>query len=208
MDGKHLIGICGPPSSRKTTTANRMYGWTTGSRQAVPEYAREWIMNHGRISGVAGQQKMMYGQLQRETQALEVYQWVISDSPQFLSFVYATLGGTFDIRDSEHRAILAEIYEHAIHSLTKYSRIYLLAAKPVIDDGIRVQSDDEARVIFDRIHQFLELHIPGQYVLLDIQDNNERTAIIIGDMISKGILTREDCTDEGLDVLRSFSVID
>lgn len=193
---KHLIAIAGPPSSHKTTTATIVRAMTTGSRDIIKEFARDWIEKHGRVSGIAGQLIVMYQQQEWEQRALDVYRWVISDSPQFLSYVYCTLGGNINIRDSEQREILTMIYDHSVRSLTKYSRIYLLTPKPVVNDGVRTQDEASAELIYRRAKDFLDVHIPGGYLEIDVQRNMERGRIIVADLLQNGIITEAEILDE------------
>jgi len=196
MTDKHLIAIAGPPSSHKTTAASLVRAFTTGSRDTIKEFARDWIERHGRVSGIAGQLVVMMGQMDWERRALDVYRWVISDSPQFLSYVYATMGGNVDVRDSEQRDILTMIYANALRSLNDYSRIYLLTPKPVVNDGVRKQNDDDAVAIYIKIKEFLDTHVPGGYLEIDEEGSVARARIILDDMIATGIILSNEVLDE------------
>jgi hypothetical protein len=196
QSNKHLIAIAGPPSSRKTTTATIVRAMTTGSRDIIKEFARDWIERHGAISGVTGQLVVMYQQQQWEQRALGVYRWAISDSPQFLSYIYCTLGGNIDITNSEQREILTMVYDHSVRSLMDYSRIYLLTPKPVVSDGVRAQDDDDAQLIYRRIKEFLDMHIPYGYVEIDEQENMERGRIIVNDLVAMGIISDDEVAKE------------
>ena len=198
---KHLIGIAGPPSSHKTTTATLVRAFTTGSRDIVMEFAREWIVRHRKVSGLAGQMVLMNQQRDSEQRALGVYRWAISDSPQFLSYVYCTLDGLIDIHDSEQRDFLSIIYNHSVRSLADYSRIYLLTPKAVVKDGVRKQDDDDAEVIYRRAKEFLDIHIPGGYLQIDVEENMKRAGIIVNDLLKSGIISDSEINDEFRPVL-------
>lgn len=81
------IGICGAPSSGKTTTAHLVRHKMSDrgfSREVVREYARHFIERYGQVTSIMEQWHIYDGQTKWEKQAQDNYDLVISDSPRFL----------------------------------------------------------------------------------------------------------------------------
>lgn len=193
------VGICGAPSAGKTTSAERIravlkrqYGLP--SVEAVREYARHYIEETGKVKNIHEQWSILQGQERWERQAERTYDFVISDSPMFLPYIYTvTLA---DLKDPKHRHLLLSMYEEALLAVCEYEVIYLLPLpEKVQQDGLRVQNEDDARKLHNAMDNFLEGHLAADKFervppLMDEIDEGTslRAEWIVKNLESRGLL--------------------
>ena len=156
----YLIGLCGAPSAGKTTTAHALRAELRGTGatvEAVREYARHWIERCGVPEGIFEQMLIQDGQTKWERQAQGIYDVVISDSPRWLSYIYAT--ALFHVEDTKSHLALVRLYELALRALKDYNRIYLLPPPVCVSqDRVRIQNEDDAIYLHGCIYNFLRMH--------------------------------------------------
>lgn len=195
MNKKITIGICGPPSAGKTTTAQilrwKLKNSTEKSREVPREYARHYIEKYGEINNIYQQMFIYEGQTKFEKQIYDNYDITISDSPRFLAYIYAKK--LFDYQNKQDRAALTRLYELALESINDYDVIYLLPpAFNVEQDGIRIQNENDANNIFNEIQDFLfthHCHDKTKFLTFHKKEKIEETADnIINDLISNNLI--------------------
>ena len=191
---KITIGICGAPSSGKTTVS-QLLRWKIQevapvSREVPREYARHYMEKYGPIENIHQQLLIYDGQTKLEKQIRNTYDMTISDSPRFLSYIYSK--SFYNYKNKHERASLVRIYELALESLEDYDAIYLLPpSKNIEQDGIRCQNENDACIIFEDIKIFLQTHCPD--LMFFIQDhkkeeNLKTVEFILNDLLYRGIL--------------------
>jgi len=188
---KIMIGICGAPSSGKTTVA-QLLRWkirdvTELSREVPREYARHYMEKYGKINNI-NQQLLIYdGQTKSEKQIMNTYDITISDSPRFLSYIYSKR--FYDYNNPHNRAALVSIYELALESLMDYDIIYLLPPPDEVEqDGIRSQSNQDIDNLFNDMKNFLETHCKNLLCFINDHDKNnylKTVYFIINDLLDR-----------------------
>ena len=184
-----IIGICGAPSSGKTTTAHLLRHKLSGrgfSREVVREYARHFIERYGQITTILEQWHVYDGQTKWEAQAASNYDLVISDSPRFLPYIYSL--NFFDHRDPKCVAAALRLYELGVSSLRDYARLYLLQPPSSVEqDGVRCQDEHDAMRLYESMRQFLSSHCPDLFVEVPFggEKDPEAYADFITDDMSK-----------------------
>lgn len=157
------IGICGAPSAGKTTSAERIRAllkrkYDVPSVEAVREYARHYIEETGQVENIFEQWSILEGQKKWERQAERTYEFIISDSPMFLPYVYTVM--LADCSKLKHRYMVTSMYERALAAISEYDVIYLLPVpRKVQRDGLRSQGDGDAQPLHDAIEHFLISHV-------------------------------------------------
>lgn len=150
------VGIVGAPGAGKSTLAHHLVtlGKMMGkSVEYAPEYARQYILRHGAPDNVFEQLAIFLGQKRLEEELLRVYDYVIADSASFLSTIYAQ----GDVRIAKERSALVEIYRLSLEELVTYQHIlYIPPELPCLPDGIRYQSETEAKNIDLDIRRLLD----------------------------------------------------
>ena len=188
------IGICGSPSSGKTT-ASQLLRWklreiTKLSREVPREYARHYMEKYGPITNIHQQLLVFDGQTKSEKQISDTYDMTISDSPRFLAYVYAK--NFFDYKNKHSTAALVRLYELALNSIEDYEVFYLLPpADSIEEDGIRIQTQNDAVNLYNDISNFLYTHCKEMTVFVKEHTRDEplkTVEFIINDLQNKGII--------------------
>jgi len=206
-----LIGISGAPSSGKTTTAHLLRHKLSGrgfSREVVREYARHWIEKYGQIDDIYQQWHIYYGQTKWEEQARKNYQFVLSDSPRFLPYLYSL--GFLDYTKPASVAAAVALYEIAVNSLKDYSRLYLLMPPECVEqDGIRCQTDADVNAIFEASRQFLRNHCPDLFVEVPShgKDPEAYANFIIADLQGLGLVPPDNIAPEQLEITPENTIV-
>lgn len=197
MEQKIVIGICGPPSAGKTTTA-QLLRWKLRdvcnlSREVPREYARHYMEKYDQISNIHQQLLIFDGQTKSEKQINNVYTITISDSPRFLSYIYAKQ--FFDHTDPHSRAALVRLYELALEAINDYDVVYLLPpAIEVERDGLRSQDEKDALNLFNDIKNFTDTHCKSLVQLIPDHDKDDllhTVDFIINDLINKELICQK-----------------
>lgn len=157
------IALFGGPGSGKTTCASAFASFMNSngiSFYHIPEYARTFIDTYGadaiKECGPLLQAKFVTKQLQRESEVPPEVHGFITDSPIFLSWIYAAYYGCDSIasyiaRKDNYKAFLKNIYT--------YDHIFRVNREfDYKNDGCRYQSEDESIFIDNAIATILKLH--------------------------------------------------
>jgi nicotinamide riboside kinase len=153
------IALIAGPSAGKTTQATHFYS-ITKSKMIQIEYVSEWVreaFNSGMIPDENPwvQFWILEEQRRREDCVPEEIQYVVTDSPTILSYVYALFNGTLE-RD---KWLWIKMYEKFLSDLKRYDFIfYCEREKPYTIDGTRKQTEQEARQIDVHIKHLLDMH--------------------------------------------------
>lgn len=158
---KRRIGICGGPSSGKSSTAqyftNLLNTRFNANAFHVVEYATSFIQKYERTPEIYDQFYIWHGQREREIKASKA-NIVISDCPTFLSYVYMLIANKPSIQN-KLALHYSKIYKRSMFDVCElYTDIIFLKMQNYVDNNIRFQSKNDALYIENRIKQFLDEH--------------------------------------------------
>lgn len=164
------IGICGAPSSGKTTMAHeitqRMNAEFKANAFHAAEYATSFIQKYNRTPTFYDQFIVWHGQHKRERDAKNNF--IISDCPTFLTYIYLPFLYKKEFNDCD-AMWFAKMYKNALLDISSYGDIILLAMKEYSDNGIRYQTENEALEIERKIRSFLNDH-NIRFITADMND--------------------------------------
>lgn len=153
------IGICGAPSSGKSSTAQKLsqtlnieYG---ANAFHVMEYATSFIQKYNRVPDFHDQFLVWYGQRDREANATKA-NIVVSDCPTFLSYIYI-LEKTSKFND-QTAMFLCKMYKRVLFDTLNYTDIIFMRLVDYAENGVRYQSFAQAKDIEGKIWAFLDNH--------------------------------------------------
>lgn len=181
-EGKQLIGFAGPPSSGKDIMADALSSALTNISGKVPEEARKYIQENGKLYNIFQQDIIYHRQREHEEEIQRNYQIAISSSPLFLAYFYTVLLKSDTPTGAEY-SIIADMYKKAVISLDKYD--YLFLCEPLelyTQDSVRYQSNNQVEILNTSIKSFLDLHNKDYCLLpaLPVDDRLEICANYIG----------------------------
>ena len=184
------VGLVGAPSAGKSTTAAWVYAELKEAgikTELVQEYAREYINTNGPLTDTLAQFMLYEGQMKRETILPDSIEVMVTDSPIILSYIYAAHYA--DLNNRTHKELLISLYRKMLDAAKRYDLLYFLEAnRPYVLDGTRNQTKEEARLIGDKIRNFLEMHnIPHQK--LTDASTKVRSAQIVSDILIRRSLS-------------------
>ena len=159
---KRKIAFAGPPSSGKTSVAkqislimNNRFGANSSD---VVEYATSFIQKQQRIPTFDDQILIYMKQKEREEAIASTANFVFSDCPAWLSYVYGirALSG-MEPSSSTDFAIMS-LYKRAIKSLSDYDMTFYMKIVDYVENGVRYHSRDLSEEIGNEITSFLKCH--------------------------------------------------
>jgi len=156
------ICFVGAPSTGKSTLAGiiakrlERAGYKT---ELVSEYARDFIVEHGKIKKAEDQILIAKGQKKREEEAAQKNpQFIICDCAVFLARIYASLFKPNSKNSNEilnYKKALKEIDREIKEEIGGYHYIFFLPPEiPAEEDGVRLYTD-KIFEISDKIKEFL-----------------------------------------------------
>ena len=159
----HKIALIGGPGSGKTTLA---LGFTSHMKNQgrlwvhVSEYARDFIESYGKDApsrcGDFVQLHFLEEQARREQRVHVASEGFVTDAPLFFAWVYAA---KYSSREFSGLIAKRVCYERAIESLANYSEIcWVRREKPYVQDGARLQTEEEVHELDDQIVSLVRLH--------------------------------------------------
>lgn len=155
------IGILGAPSTGKTTLAKALSSHVLDKydvlAEYVDEYARGFVSEYGKPT-VFDEYYFLERQLQKESIKSRA-QFMICDSPIFLSLVYGSL--VFDHKDPKEAFYFCEIQQRIVENLENYKVLVLIDAEACEPeaDGMRLTISREEQLDIDkRIRAFCEMY--------------------------------------------------
>jgi len=155
------IGFCGTPSSGKTTVAQNFASTlrfaTQKKVELVDEFARWFVANFGETT-VEDQYLIAHRQIDKERSVDSNIDYLITDSPAFLSLIYAYMG--MDWKSKKSVFYLNELYSLLSDQFHAYDHIfYFPLLDNTTDDGKRIHTDIKILKNIDSlIRGFLILH--------------------------------------------------
>lgn len=145
------IGIIGAPSTGKTTLARNLVTELNMSghiAEYVPEYAARYIKKYGVPEEPWENIRIFNKQLEWENNTSEMADFMVTDSPLILPFLYSMYG--FQPEDPKSRLIYTDLFKMTLKELSRYSLfVYLKPSFAPVDDGIRVQTDTTSQMEVD-----------------------------------------------------------
>lgn len=161
-----LVGLCGGPSSGKTTLARALtneLGLKGKNAEHVHEYARQHIAQCDRSTvnnprDLLHQAVILPKQMEWEDAVPEIVEFVISDSPILIHSVYTQM--MTDFNDHNQKMFYLQHYQTLLEHKHRYDYIFYLPPGDIefVADGLRKQDAERARNIGDRIRSFLVFH--------------------------------------------------
>lgn len=184
------IGICGGPSSGKTTLARALTVKlsTSGHNvEHVTEYARFHIAEYLKQSTQTPRDPLhqviiFQNQVRWEAAVQDTVEYVISDSPVFMNAVYTY--NVIDFDDYKQRIFYYQHYERLLeYSRNYYDYIFFLPPGDIgfVHDGLRGEDEARAEQIGEQIRAFLVFHQMPFYTITgrDLDKRIERCLEII-----------------------------
>lgn len=173
---KILIGFAGPPSSGKDVMADVMCSSISNLTGKVPEEARKYIQENGKLYNIFQQYVIYSRQKEHEDEIRRNYQIAISASPVFLAYFYTALLKSETPSSAEY-SIISDIYRKAIESLNSYDYLFFCEPFDFYDqDSVRYQTNNQVDVLNRSIRSFLDLN-NKKYCILPAISVDERLDI-------------------------------
>ena len=157
---KRRIGISGGPSSGKTSVAQQLslklnIDYKANSSTVV-EYATSFIQKQGRIPTLQDQIWLYVKQKEREEIVNKTTNFVISDSPIWLQYIYALR--------CMHKTEHTPVTEHTLGLFSRYAAEALnlydfnIILNPVVyeENGVRFHNMEQSKEISDKCIEFLK----------------------------------------------------
>lgn len=154
------IGICGGPSSGKSSVAQHLSHKLNTVFQSnsshVAEFATTFIQKYRQVPDFWKQFFIWYGQRERERNA-DLANIVISDCPTFLSYIYLLLSSKQEFC-FDTSLMCSKMYKRVLSDVNWYSDLIFLKLREYKENGVRYQNKEEALEIESRIQSFLDDH--------------------------------------------------
>lgn len=169
-----IVGFMGAPSTGKTMLAGAMkeYAFLNGNVSAdlCTEYAREFVFKYGHPKHAYTQYRITSKQIERENILLNgSSEFIFTDSPVWLGWVYAMLNLKPNSDEEVHTAI-SDMYEiFVINQLHRYHKVFHVITDNPEDDGCRdMELNAKIAKIMDGFVQMHEhllpiVRIPTEY---------------------------------------------
>lgn len=157
-----IISLYGGPGAGKSTSAAYMYYLIKAAglnAELVREYVKDWAWE-GRKIDTYDQIYFLGKQVRKESMLFGKVDWLVTDSPIFMNYYYATSYCTPLLREGVKAATLA-FYEQTLLDGHKHYHILLQRQTPYEQEG-RYQNEEQALAIDDGVEQMLsDLKIPN-----------------------------------------------
>lgn len=156
------IGLIGAPGCGKSTLAAYVFAMLKDrgiDGELVNEYIREHVNKHKRVPSITFQSVIYERQLEKEKIIPPNLEFMVTDSPHILSYIFASL--YIDYNDPDQVELLGDLYLKFLRqSRDAYDLIYVLDHNhpPKMDDGVRYQTDEEMDLLKQTIPAFLDMH--------------------------------------------------
>lgn len=157
-----IISLYGGPGAGKSTSAAYVYYLLKAvgeNVELVREYVKDWAWE-GRKIDTYDQIYFLGKQARKESMLFGKVKWLVTDSPIFMNYYYATLYSPPKLAEGVKAAVLA-FYEQTLEDNHKHYHIMLHRTKPYIQAG-RYQNEEQALAIDDGVENMLRyLKIPN-----------------------------------------------
>jgi len=170
----YRIALVGGPGCGKSTQASHFFSILKSNGykiDQIQEWCREAI-NDGKLPYTPWAQFWIYEeQLKKETCIPDEIDYMVTDSPVFLSYIYAVINSTIE----EDNWLLVKMYEKFLSGIKRYDSIFICKREnKYVLDGTRRQSEEHAIEIDNMIINMLDYH-KVQYTVLSgtVQERTE-----------------------------------
>lgn len=186
------IGIMGAPCTGKTTLAKLLsvelqYRWQRNA-EYIDEYARQFVARFG-LPTVYDQYFFFEQQLKKESQISSKTEFLITDSPCYLSYIYGSK--VMDTRNGKDRLYFLALVERLAEHLQRYDYTFYLPAtdNAIEEDGMRIHVTEESRMDVDlRIRGFFAIYnVPYHVVKGSLEQRLEQIIGILRPELGKNV---------------------
>lgn len=157
-----IISLYGGPGAGKSTSAAYMYYVMKAAGENVElvrEYVKDWAWE-GRKIDTYDQIYFLGKQVRKESMLFGKVKWLVTDSPIFMNYYYASIYCTPTLAQGVKAAVMA-FYEQTLIDGNQHYHILLHRAQPY-DPAGRYQNEEEALSIDDGVERMLRhLKIPN-----------------------------------------------
>lgn len=157
-----IISLYGGPGAGKSTSAAYMYYVLKAAGENVElvrEYVKDWAWE-GRKIDTYDQIYFLGKQVRKESMLFGKVKWLVTDSPIFMNYYYASVYCTPRLAEGVQAAVMA-FYEQTLIDKLQHYHILLHRTKPYVQAG-RYQGEKEALAIDDGVESMLrQLKIPN-----------------------------------------------
>jgi nicotinamide riboside kinase len=170
------IGLMGGAGCGKSTLCARFFSDLKSESIQISQI-QEWVregFDKGLIpKGNPWTQSIIYEeQKQREDCIPPEIQYMVTDSPTLLCYIYALVIAKIP----EDNYLIIKMYEKSLEDISKYDYVFLCKReKPYVKDGTRTQTKEEAEKLDKLIISLLELHSIPYIVLTGTTEERTKT---------------------------------
>jgi nicotinamide riboside kinase len=176
------IGLISGPGSGKSTQAAHFFSKLKADgiqTELVTEWVREAI-NKGQIPpNTPWVQFWIYSEQKAKEDCIPLkIDYMVTDSPTILSYVYALL---FAKRPNDNY-LLIKMYENFLTDLTRYDYLFICKReKPYVEDGTRAQTKEQAIEIDNFVLSLLDIHnVKYHFLTGTVEERTNKMRDVIG----------------------------
>lgn len=176
------IGIIGGPSVGKSIQCAHFFAIAKSKNvqiEQIQEWVREAFNNEMIPEDNPWVQFWVYEeQKRREDCVPKEIEYIVTDSPTVLSYIYALHNG----RVEKDKWLFVKMYEKFITDMNRYDYIFLCEReKPYVKDGTRKETEEEAKRIDMQIKNLFDIHRFKYHILRGCtEDRTNKMCDIIG----------------------------
>ena len=176
------IGLIGGPASGKSIQCAHFFA-TVKSKSIQIEQIQEWVREAFNNEMIPEDnpwvQFWVYEEQKRREDCIpKEIDYILTDSPTVLSYIYALQNG----RAEKDKWLFIKMYEKFMTDMNRYDYIFLCAReKPYVKDGTRKQTEEQAKLIDEQIRNLFDIHRFKYHILKgSTEDRTRQMCEIIG----------------------------
>lgn len=153
------IGLIGGPSTGKSIMCAHFFA-TVKSKSIQIEQIQEWVREAFNNEMIPEDnpwvQFWIYEEQKRREDCIpKEIEYIVTDSPTVLSYIYALQNG----REEKDKWLFIKMYEKFLTDLDRYDYLFFCEREnPYVYDGTRKQTEEEAKQVDVQIRNLLDIH--------------------------------------------------